>query len=97
MERIVESGVQSFDLKGLQQGHTMTLIMTNLGTNACKLQFKNQLEDVWYDYPGFDSVPFQGAIIQDFRCVSARMRVVRESVPTSDWYVTVIQTAQPDF
>jgi len=81
---------QIFPLKGLTQGHTQTVTITN-AEGPCKLQFKH-IDDTatWHDHPGFVGTVTGGVLVESFVCISASMRIRFDAMPTGAVSVSTV-------
>ncbi len=59
------------------------------------LQLQNGGDTDWYAQPGFTGTNVDGLIMQTFLCVSPKMRVHFEGVPSGDYWLTLIAEAFP--
>lgn len=83
-------------LKGLEQGRKVTLVITG-ATQNCELQFQHGGDTTWYAYPGFSGAHAGGVIVENFTCISSKMRVAFDAVPTGDYQMNTIAEAVSDF
>lgn len=93
---VIVSSLQTLPLKGLEQGHTYTLVVTNAGS-AATLQFKHASDATFRTHPTFTGTPTSGVILAQFVCISPDMQLVFGSNPASPYYLSVVCHASAQF
>ena len=87
---------QTVQLKGMDQGHDITLVITQAPSN-CRLQFRHAGDTTWATYPDFSGVATGGVLVETFLCVSAEMRIVFDTVPSSNVFISTVVAAKATF
>jgi len=84
-------------LDNLQQGQTMTIVVTNAPAGVASLEFKHANDPEWRVHPGFDgTASADDVIVQSLVCLSATMRLVFVGVPVEDYYVSIVWNTSAD-
>lgn len=99
---------QTVYLKDLEFGYPQTLIVTGVNVPAYELQFQNIDDPTWYTFPtsadggallleSAAGASSPGATMLTFLCVSTAMRIVFDSAPVSNCYISIVGTANANF
>ncbi len=83
-------------LTDLHQGQIMTLLITD-ATENCVLEFQHNQSATWHTMPGFNGNHVSGVVVQDFRCVSGKMRVRFLAAPSAQYEMSLIATSAATF